>query len=93
MEDLSGRTNFHIPYLKLDFPTFNGEKPREWGSKYKQYFKIYQIPITHWVKVATMYFIGKAHRWKEGYLIDKPNLNWKELIEVVNRRFDNSSMK
>ena len=40
-----------------------------------------------------MHFMGKAHRWKEGYLIDNPNLNWKELVEAVNRRFDNDSMK
>ena len=47
MEDIPSRTNFHIPYPKLDFSTFSREEPREWDSKYEQYFKIYQISITH----------------------------------------------
>lgn len=92
MEEIQGRAKFHLPYPKLDFPTFS-EEPREQGSKYEQYFKTYQIHVNHWVEIATMHFIGKAHRWKDCYLIDKPNLSWEELLEAVRRRFDNNSMK
>ena len=93
MGDIQNRIPFHLPYPKLEFSTFSEEEPRDWSSKSEQYFKIYQIPIVQWVEIAIMHFIGKAHRCKEGYLIDKPNLNWEELVEAVNRRFDNDSMK
>ncbi len=28
-EEQPGRANYHLPYLKLEFPTFGGEEPRE----------------------------------------------------------------
>nr|CAD1832708.1 unnamed protein product [Ananas comosus var. bracteatus] len=39
-----------------------------------------------WVEIATMHFTGKAHKWKEGYFIDKPDISWKELAEIVCKR-------
>ncbi len=62
-------------------------------SRSEQFFKLYQIPEEHWVEVATMHFTGKAHKWKEGYMVDKPELEWAELAEAVCRRFDGASMK
>ena len=93
MGDIQNRTPLHLPYPKLEFPTFNGEEPREWSSKSEQYFKIYQIAVVEWVEITTVHLMRKAHRWKEGYLIDKPNLSWEELVEAVNRRFDSRNMK
>ncbi len=40
-----------------------------------------------------MHFTGKAHRWKEGYMVDKPELEWAELAEAICRRFDGASIK
>lgn len=87
MEEQPGRPPPYISYLKLEFPSFSGEQPREWSGKCEQYFRIYQIPEPQWVEVATMHFTGRAHRWKEGYLIDKPNIRWEEFVEAVWRRF------
>lgn len=85
--------NYRIPFPKLDLPAFNGEEPREWSGKYERYFRIYQIPEKKWVEVATMHFTGKAHRRKEGYLVDKPNINQEELTEAVCRRFGDSGIR
>ncbi len=87
------RNSYYVPHPKLDYPTFEGEEPREWMKKSEQYFRIYQIPEDQWVEIATMYFGGRAHRWKEGYLLDKPNINWEELTDGVCRRFDGALMK
>nr|CAD1817821.1 unnamed protein product [Ananas comosus var. bracteatus] len=69
-----------------------GDEPREWSSKCEQYYKIYQIHEPQWVEIATMHFTGKAHKWKEGYLIDKPDISWKELVEIVCKRFEGLDM-
>ena len=45
MGDIQNKTPFHLPYPKLEFPTFNGEEPKKWSSKSEQYFKIYQISV------------------------------------------------
>ncbi len=87
------RNQYYIPRPKLDYPTFGGEEPREWISKSEQYFRLYQIPEEQWVEVATLHFSGRAHRWKEGYLLDKPNISWEELTEATCRRFDGATMK
>nr|CAD1843422.1 unnamed protein product [Ananas comosus var. bracteatus] len=92
VEEQQGRPNYYVPYPKLDFLNFCGEEPREWSGKCEQYFRIYQIPEPQWVEVATMHFSGKAHRWKEGYLIDKPNITWEELSEAVCKRFGDSGI-
>nr|CAD1835735.1 unnamed protein product [Ananas comosus var. bracteatus] len=90
-EEHQGRFQ-HIPYPRLEFPTFQGEEPREWSSHCEQYFRIYQVPELQWVEIATMHFTGRAHRWKEGYLIDKPDITCEELVEAVCRRFDGSDL-
>ncbi len=82
-----------IPYPKLDFPIFGGDEPREWFSRSEQFLRLYQIPEEQWVEIATMHFTGKAHKWKEGYMLDKPELGWEELVEAICRRFDGDSMK
>nr|CAD1820456.1 unnamed protein product [Ananas comosus var. bracteatus] len=67
-----------------------GEEPREWSGKCKQHFRIYQIPEPQWVEVATMHFSGKTHTWKEGYIMDKPNILWEDFVKAVWRRFGGS---
>ncbi len=93
MEEHPGKPTHHIQYPKLAFPTFNREEPKEWSSKCKQYYMIYQIPKLQWVEIATMHFSSRAHKWKEGYLIDKPNINWDELVEAACRRFEGLEIK
>ena len=45
------------------------------------------------MEIATMYFTGRAYKWKECYFIDKQNVKWEELVEAICRRFDGNSMK
>lgn len=77
----------------MKFPTFDGEEPREWADRREQYFNLHQIPEQQWVDVATMHFTGRAHRWKQGYLIDKPDITWEELVEAVYKRYDGVGLK
>ncbi len=68
---MSNRNQYHIPFPKLEFPIFNGEEARAWVDRCEQYFGNHQIPEHQWADIATMHFTGKAHRWKQGYLVDK----------------------
>ncbi len=40
-----------------------------------------------------MHFTEKAHRWKQGYLIDKPDISWEELTEALYKRYDCTSIR
>ncbi|XP_020092846.1 uncharacterized protein LOC109713256 [Ananas comosus] len=77
----------HLPYPRLDFPSFEGEDPRSWIENCEQYFELYQIPQHQWLSVATMHLIGKAKTWKQGYFVNKQMVSWDEFTEAVCRRF------
>jgi hypothetical protein len=48
---------------KLHFPKFDGDNPKLWQSKCENYFDMYFVPHSVWVRVATMHFDGVAARW------------------------------
>jgi hypothetical protein len=48
---------------KLNFPKFDADNPKLWKSCCKNYFYMYSVDTSMWVKVATMHFEGAKVRW------------------------------
>jgi hypothetical protein len=48
---------------RLNFPKFDGDNPKLLKSRCENYFEMYSIEDSVWVKVATMHFEGAAARW------------------------------
>ncbi len=59
-DTIPGRNHHHshIPYPRLEFPTFTGDELRIWVENCEQYFEVYQIPHHQWLNIATMHLIG-----------------------------------
>lgn len=50
--------NSRLP--KLDFPQFDGSDPQNWWMSCEHYFGVYGTHPRLWVRVATIYFIGRV---------------------------------
>lgn len=50
--------NSRLP--KLDFPQFDGSDPQNWWMRCEHYFGVYGTHPRLWVRVATIYFIGRV---------------------------------
>jgi hypothetical protein len=48
---------------KMNFPRFDGDHPKLWQSRCKNYFDMYSVDPCMWVRVASMHFDGPAMRW------------------------------
>jgi hypothetical protein len=48
---------------KLNFPVFSGEDPQLWKSRYENYFGMYSVESSLWLRVTSMHFEGAATRW------------------------------
>lgn len=53
--------NHRLP--KLDFPQFDDSDPQNWRLRCEHYFGVYGTHPDLWVRVATIYFIGRAASW------------------------------
>jgi hypothetical protein len=51
------------PLSKVPFPPFDGENPRLWITRSEDYFDIYNVDPSAWIRVSTMHFTGPASRW------------------------------
>jgi hypothetical protein len=47
---------------KMQFPLFDGENPKLWQSRCEDYFLMYNVDQTLWIKIASMNFNGAAAR-------------------------------
>jgi hypothetical protein len=48
---------------KLNFLQFDGDNPKLWQSHCENYFDMYAVEQSLWVKVALIHFEGPAARW------------------------------
>jgi hypothetical protein len=51
----------HLP--KINFPTFLSDDPQLWHSRCENYFKMYGVESSLWIKVAPMHLEGETTRW------------------------------
>jgi hypothetical protein len=49
----------------MDFPCFDGERPKSWKRQCESYFRVFNISSEFWVDTATMHFTGGASLYLE----------------------------
>ena len=59
-KDQEARGNNQVRLPKLEFPSFDGSKPRNWIRKCERYFTVFAIPEYQKVEIAAMYMTGRA---------------------------------
>jgi hypothetical protein len=47
----------------MDFLVFDGEDPKLWLSHCDDYFDMYFVETSQWIRVATMRMTGASSRW------------------------------
>jgi hypothetical protein len=48
---------------KVPFPGFDGENPKLWQTRCQDYFTMYSVDPSVWIRIARMHFTGSAARW------------------------------
>ena len=59
---------------KIKFPQFDGTNPRGWVKKCSKYFNLCKTPSQQKVELASLYMIGKAEIWYNGYSMGRQNV-------------------
>jgi hypothetical protein len=78
-----------VPRPRMDFPGFEGERPKSWKRQCESYFRIFSISPEHWVDTATMHFSGGggALLWLENCGLDVEHITWEGLCSRVCAQF------
>uniref|UniRef100_A0A5K0V1Z5 Retrotransposon gag domain-containing protein n=1 Tax=Nymphaea colorata TaxID=210225 RepID=A0A5K0V1Z5_9MAGN len=80
-----------LPMPKMDFPKFNGKRPKEWVYKAEQYFICQEIAEQHKIRLAKMYLEEDAMQWYWFWEEDYPNATWDLFKEELLLRFGETS--
>jgi hypothetical protein len=73
-------------FPKVNFPKFEGYSPKLWQSR-ENYFEMYGVDPSVWVRVSTMHFEGPAARWLQSVNRRVLTATWKELCMWIHERF------
>ncbi|KAL4378560.1 hypothetical protein GQ457_02G035680 [Hibiscus cannabinus] len=87
-KNMNGVTGNYLPRPKIEFQTFDGNNPRSWIRKCQKYFSIFEVPESQKLEMGTMYLVGKAETWFDGYVMKKNRLTWHEFISDLCHRSD-----
>jgi hypothetical protein len=77
----------YVPRPKMDFPVFEGERPKTWKRKCESYFCVFSTSPEHWFDTAMMHFSGGALLWLENCGVDVEHLTWEGLCARVCDQF------
>ncbi|KAK2982131.1 hypothetical protein RJ640_016811 [Escallonia rubra] len=72
---------------KLSFPRFNGDDPRGWMRKAKQYFELCPIHEDYKVPYASVHFDAQAEHWYAAYIKPIENVDWDSFVRDLYARF------
>jgi hypothetical protein len=72
---------------KLQFPVFVGEDPQLWRSRCENYFEMYDVESTIWVRVASMHMDGVAARWLQSTEHRVRSASWDQFCSLIHDRF------
>ena len=87
-ESPSSNQNWSALLPQLSFPTFDGSNPKIWKKKCENFFDIYSVPASMWVKLSTMYFFGSAAFWLRAMETKFVSTSWDDLCQAVCDRFE-----
>nr|CAE02920.3 OSJNBb0108J11.12 [Oryza sativa Japonica Group] len=78
--------NHRVP--KLDFPKFDGTDPQDWRMRCEHYFDVNNTYPGLWVRVATIYFYGRAASWLRSSRAHVRFPVWDDFCIAVSTKFD-----
>ncbi|KAG7570699.1 Retrotransposon gag domain [Arabidopsis thaliana x Arabidopsis arenosa] len=67
---------------KVDFPRFDGERPRDWLFQVEEFFSVDYTPPEMKVKLAAVHFDGKAATWHRSLVQTPGSKKWLKDWEV-----------
>jgi hypothetical protein len=73
---------------KLLFPRFDGDNPRHWHSLCEDYFDMYSIPSTIWIRVAKQHLDKGPARWFPSIESNLDLTDWPNLCRLLHNHFD-----
>lgn len=72
---------------KLQFPSFDGPKPKLWISCCENYFDMYVVPSDMWIRAATHHCTGPAGQWLQSVERRISAVDWSEFCSLLLDRF------
>jgi hypothetical protein len=78
---------------KLNFPVFDGDNPKLWISHSEDYFDLFDLDPTRWVKIACMHLRAAASRWLPSVEKKLKSCSWSEFKQLVMDRFGREQHK
>ncbi|CAO2192037.1 unnamed protein product [Urochloa humidicola] len=88
-KNFAGSSDSSVPIKlpKLEFQQFSGEDPKLWLSRCADYFEMYRVDSSAWVRFAVMNFRGAAARWSQSVDKQLRQASWPELCSMLLERF------
>jgi len=71
----------------MHFPQFNGEDPQYWMTCAQNYFDMYGVHPSMWIKCSTMQFTGPARRWFQSVERNLVGVDWPSFCRMIRERF------
>jgi hypothetical protein len=72
---------------KMNFLVFSGEDPQLWKSRCENYFDMYGVENSLWIRVATMHLEGAAARSLQSVEKRLQTASWDELCSLLHDHF------
>jgi hypothetical protein len=72
---------------KVPFPGFDGENPKLWQTRCQDYFTMYSVDTSVWIRIARMHFTGSAARWLQSVECHLSRISWEQFGHMVMDRF------
>lgn len=71
----------------MHFPKFDGDDPQYWMTCAQNYFDMYNVDSSMWVKCSTMQFVGAARRWFQSAERQIARKDWPSFCRLIRERF------
>lgn len=72
---------------RVNFPQFNGDNPQLWKTCSENYFDMYDVDPSKWIRVAYMHFEGRAACWLQSVERRVRYWSWQEFCAHIHDRF------
>lgn len=76
------------PFVKLEFPKFDGGNPRLWCDRCEMYFEVYSMHASLKTRFVALNFEGAPAIWLQVIERHGRITNWQHLWELVFVKFD-----
>ncbi|XP_031505831.1 uncharacterized protein LOC116268232 [Nymphaea colorata] len=82
-----------LPLPRMECPTFNGTKVRDWVCKVEKYFQCQRVAHEQKIDRAMMYFEDNALHWYQYTMRKTPNQGWDQFRAGLIERFERASQR